>query len=271
MLFSVKSLNSADEAQLSQANSQDAISEPIKRLYGKTDRWAPRYLALNQSLTAYVDLDSCLLVKISDLGAAFPFSEPPKKAVTPIALRSPEAILENKAGPDQVIWILGCLIVEFITGQQLFMIMPFVNDQQALEDTDDAHVLQFIDMLGPIPSQLLSRWPRSHIYCDSEGKKTCNYIGELPEGFDHSQTPETPPLKACFDELEPVRMDNQETLMIKSVLRQIFHYDPSKRPSSSEFLEHSCFTESFIGHRSSTKEEDLKKERAVRSKNKGGQ
>ena len=57
-LFSVKSFNSVDEAQLSQANSQDAILEPIERLDGKTDRWAPRYLALNQYLTANVDFDS---------------------------------------------------------------------------------------------------------------------------------------------------------------------------------------------------------------------
>ena len=150
------------------------------------------------------------------------------------------------------------------------MITPFGNDQQALEDTDDAQFLQFIDMLGPMPSQLLSRWLQSHIYCDSEGKKTCNYVGELPEGFDPNQIPDTPPLKAYFDELKPVRMDNQEVLMIKSLLRQIFHYDPSKRPSSSELLEHPWFTESFIGHGSSTKDEDPKKERAVRSKNKGG-
>ena len=39
--------------------------------------WAPRYLVMNQPLTEFLHLEPQLIVKLSDLGAAFQFSKPP--------------------------------------------------------------------------------------------------------------------------------------------------------------------------------------------------
>jgi serine/threonine protein kinase len=71
MLFAVNSdLSSVNEEKLQQDFSQkQVISEPPKRLDGKVDKWAPRYLAVSQSLASYVDTSSGFTVKISDLGA----------------------------------------------------------------------------------------------------------------------------------------------------------------------------------------------------------
>lgn len=45
------------------------ISEPIKRLDRREDRWAPRYLAMAQPLAKYGEFGPSLIAKISDFGA----------------------------------------------------------------------------------------------------------------------------------------------------------------------------------------------------------
>jgi serine/threonine protein kinase len=65
LLFPVKDLNAVDERELSR---NDQISEPVRRLDGRTDLWAPRYLALDQPLSQYIDAGPEFNIKISDLG-----------------------------------------------------------------------------------------------------------------------------------------------------------------------------------------------------------
>lgn len=67
LLFSVSDLNTADEARLLQGTGPEAVSEPVRRRDGKLDLWAPRYLALNQPLTEFVNIGPDLIIKISDL------------------------------------------------------------------------------------------------------------------------------------------------------------------------------------------------------------
>lgn len=68
LLFSVKGLDAADEARLLQGTGPGAVSEPVRRRDGKSDLWAPRYLALDQPLTEWIDIGPDFTIKISDLG-----------------------------------------------------------------------------------------------------------------------------------------------------------------------------------------------------------
>jgi serine/threonine protein kinase len=72
LLFSIRQLESISEEELQ--HDKTNLTEPLRRLDGKTDKWAPRYLALGQSLYGYVDLGVVMAVKISDLGAG---TQPP--------------------------------------------------------------------------------------------------------------------------------------------------------------------------------------------------
>lgn len=67
LLFGVRDLGSISEEEIQ--HDKDKATEPLHRLDGKIDRWAPQYLALAQSLHEYVDLGSDMTVKVSDLGA----------------------------------------------------------------------------------------------------------------------------------------------------------------------------------------------------------
>lgn len=177
ILFGLQDLSLVDESALMQNMTprdptnlllEAGISEPVQRLDGKSEHGAPKYLAMNQPLHDFVRFEPQPVVKISDLGAAFPFSEPPTEPLTPMGLRSPECICGAPIGPQQDIWSFGCLVYQFLTGYPLFIIAGY--DKGEADEADDDHFLQFSSILGPLPRDLLSKWSRSSLYLDTEGR-----------------------------------------------------------------------------------------------------
>ena len=281
ILFPVKDLQNEGTPQLSQqfmgeisAEEQEftelrnrcprprGISAPVQRLDGKVDHWAPHYLAYNQPLAQFADIGPSFHLKVSDFGAAFYFGKPPEKPLTPLALRSPELVVSKIINEDQDVWSYGCLIFEFLCGQKLFDVTPSFSDMdddddfsdfeyedstvdpyQGIDgnDDDDEHFLLFHDILGPPPKAVLSQWPRSTVYFNERGEKIRNYIGRLPKGFDPSTIPDSLPLEQLFETVKPSEMKPEESKMVKALLRQILQYDASKRPSTSELLQHPWF------------------------------
>lgn len=165
-------------------------------------------------------------------------SDPPDRLVTPVGLRSPELVFENKISKDQDIWSFGCMIFELLTSRQLFLVGTMASD----EEIDDDHFLQFYDILGPLPSRIHSQYPRARVYCNGQGEKVKHYIGDLPEGFDPNEIQPMPSLEQFFDQERPAELSVEEAGVIKGLLRQILDYDPCKRPSASELLRHPWFS-----------------------------
>ncbi|CAG8225222.1 unnamed protein product [Penicillium salamii] len=64
-------------------------SAPVQRLDDKQDKWAPQYLYVAQPLVSPTCYSRGFKVKLSDMGGAYFFTDPPKKPITPIALRPP--------------------------------------------------------------------------------------------------------------------------------------------------------------------------------------
>ncbi len=67
LLFSASKLDSVRVEELE--DDENGAVEVLERLDGKTDKWAPRYIAIPDPLLDYTDLDPQFVVKISDLGA----------------------------------------------------------------------------------------------------------------------------------------------------------------------------------------------------------
>lgn len=119
ILFQATGLDSVSEDELFQ---KDGLKGPNRRHDGRNDPVAPKYLAETRSLEDYADLTHGLTVKISDLGGAFFFSQPPVKPATPLALRAPALVLGGPISRTQDVWSLGCLIFELITGTPLLAV-----------------------------------------------------------------------------------------------------------------------------------------------------
>ncbi|KAK5673725.1 hypothetical protein LTS12_029769, partial [Elasticomyces elasticus] len=118
ILFTLNDVDSTPEDVLRQEEDVQArsISPPVQRLDGKQDKWAPRYLCVAQPLVPFTCYTEGFKVKLSDMGGAYFFTDPPTKPVTPLGLRAPELILTGAVNNTVDIWSFGCLIFELITG-----------------------------------------------------------------------------------------------------------------------------------------------------------
>lgn len=67
ILFALQDLKRLSREQLRQDESNSRI-EPLHRLDGKADKWAPRYLAVAKPLSEYALPDEEEVVKITDMG-----------------------------------------------------------------------------------------------------------------------------------------------------------------------------------------------------------
>jgi non-specific serine/threonine protein kinase len=74
ILFLAADLTSVGEIYLSQKHIDPTSLVPVERQDGKFDLWAPKYLAINQPLTEFVDLGPDFVVKISDMGGGLFYS-----------------------------------------------------------------------------------------------------------------------------------------------------------------------------------------------------
>jgi serine/threonine protein kinase len=70
VLFSVRSLSSYTLEELEQdINDREGISQPVERLDGKVDLWAPNYLVEPRPLADYALIEPGFTVKLSDMGS----------------------------------------------------------------------------------------------------------------------------------------------------------------------------------------------------------
>jgi serine/threonine protein kinase len=99
---------------------------------------------------------------------AFFSSFPPTSPRTPVDVRSPELILQSTISAAQDVWAFGCLIYLLFKSSSLFE-LSVMGDSG---DLDDDHILQMIALLGRLPEDLKSAWPRYRNYFDEQGVQT---------------------------------------------------------------------------------------------------
>ena len=74
-LFSIWDLNSVDSQRLRQYG-KNSVVDPLVRIDGKVDRWAPRYLAEAKLLSDMTFRPDKQAVKLSDLGGGMYYLRP---------------------------------------------------------------------------------------------------------------------------------------------------------------------------------------------------
>jgi hypothetical protein len=137
---------------------------------------------------------------------AYFVDDPPEGLRTPIMIRSPGLIIKSIPTISDDIWVFGCLVFKLLTGRCLSM----VHRLKKREDTEDQYLLNLLSVIGPVPLDLLSKWPRSDLYFNAEGKNIKNHVGERPEGFDPSNSLSLPSSEELFDKNKPAELSDED-------------------------------------------------------------
>ncbi|KAK1999779.1 serine/threonine-protein kinase SRPK3 [Colletotrichum falcatum] len=272
ILFALQDLSAVGIDKLKQNEATSRI-DYLHRIDGKDDKWAPKYLVVSEPLSEYTVPDPDSAAKLCDLGGAFFVDDPPAKIITPLSFRAPEVILGEPLGTGIDIWSFGCLLFAFITGRSLFELPPFGFSDETLKDK---HLIQMSEIIQPLPESLVVKWPSWSKYFGPGGERLNVKPSDFEEGGFFVQLDEqddmeedthgadddgspaddedsairarnrapvqpSDSLEKLMSDNKPPDMDEAEEAMVVSLLRSIFQYDPAKRPSAAELLEHAWF------------------------------
>lgn len=154
----------------------------------------------------------------------------------PDFLRTSELVLKAPFDKTIDIWSFGYLLYEFIISSCLFNTPPLPPSPDRQDQIDDGYLLHMIELLGPLPPQLLSKWPRSHKYLYPDREIFNVIIDGLMEVLLLSESIET-----MFGLDKQSELGDEEGYVILNLLRSILNYDPAKRLSAVEILDHPWF------------------------------
>lgn len=250
---------------LSEQDIVDTLGEPRRAIVTTVDgdepleASAPKYLVypidFNKVGTKFVIDEACII----DFGESFEVTCPHEELGTPVAYRSPELILEQKAGKPSDIWALACSLFDIRTGRKLFD--TFDGDA---DDTLDKIVL----LLGKLPEYLWTSWEGRKVAFEDESDDHGNVVkirkpsipGESATVIEPTHTSDgiaieprsireaiTPGL--YYDVLNEDNesavihrsISEQEIELLTDLLSKILHLDPEQRISAKDASEHEWF------------------------------
>jgi serine/threonine protein kinase len=125
---------------------------------------------LDQSLLSRVmGLDlfahEAVTYKVADLGNACWVDRHFSDDIQTRQYRSPETIINAGYDTSADIWSLACMVFELVTGDYLFD--PKASDEYP---RDEDHLALFMELLGPMPKQLISQGRKSPTYFNRRGE-----------------------------------------------------------------------------------------------------
>ncbi|KAJ4412065.1 hypothetical protein N0V82_008865 [Gnomoniopsis sp. IMI 355080] len=169
-----------DAGTIADLKQRPEDGEPLKRRDGKQDLWAPPYQLVPAGLLEYNSTELDPYVKIADIGGSFRVQEPPTKIITPPEFRAPETLLGLPVGAGIDIWSFGCLAFLIVTGYHLFAPNDLLGSDEAIRDMN---LIQFSEVIGPLPETMFRAWTRGALYFAPDRKSRLEkMIGEGEDG-----------------------------------------------------------------------------------------
>lgn len=132
---------------------------------------------------------------------------------------------------------------EFLTGDALFQVSSW--GEPPLAQIDDDHLLQMIDGLGQLPSEMFAQWPRRNRYFGPELEVIRTDVG--PAEVSDAEIYNGPTLEQMLQEQKPQSMPDHEVEQVLSILRRLLQYEAGLRPSTKELLEDEWFRNIVVG------------------------
>jgi serine/threonine protein kinase len=157
--------------------------------------------------------------KVADLGNACWVHKHFSDDIQTRQYRSPETIINAGYDCSADIWSLACMIFELITGDYLF-------DPKASEEypRDEDHLALFIELLGPMPPELVKR-----------GRRSMTYFNRRCE-LRHIKQMRTWALEAVL--MQKYHMHRVEAIGLASFLLPMLRLNPEDRSTAQTMCSH---------------------------------
>ena len=157
--------------------------------------------------------------KIADLGNACWVDRHFSEDIQTRQYRSPEVLIGSGYSTSADIWSLACMIFELVTGDYLFD--PKGSDEYP---RDEDHLALIIELLGPIPTEMIAKGKRSATFFNRKGDlrhiKQLRYWG-LAEVL-----------------MQKYRLPSREAAELAHFLLPMLSIDPTKRATAQQLLLH---------------------------------
>jgi len=166
-------------------------------------------------------------VVLIDLGSAVFEWEHHSKVVSTRHYRAPEVILGLGWSESIDIWSLGCVLFEYYTGKTMF---------QTHDNTE--HLAMMESTLGKMPSNMM-RETKLNFYTRLGVNYALNWDENTEDGI-YVKTHCRPINKYCL------KVSNPQHVEFFNLIQSMLTYDPTKRPTASELLNHHFFTHDAV-------------------------
>jgi serine/threonine-protein kinase SRPK3 len=164
-------------------------------------------------------------IAVTDFGNSYYHDKRTRNEIQDRSFRAPEIILDFNYSYACDIWSLGCLIVEMLTG--IYLVNP---DDKPL-NTDIQHLYLLEKMFGPIPMGMKKKSKRSRFLFDKERNYHIKNVKEFQQFT----------LKNRL--IQQFLFKEEEADEIWEFLSGIFEYNPHKRLTARQLLEHKWLQE----------------------------
>jgi serine/threonine-protein kinase SRPK3 len=180
----------------------------------------------NECVVDDIYVNDCQTV-ISDFGSCCAIATKPDDEIQTRYYRAPEIILKTPYSENCDIWSIGCLIYELLTGDILFE----PNKMQRM-GRDKLHIREMMNVLGRLPDHMINESHNSKLFFKKNGlMKWVNCLNYIPLS------------DRIRDKLNQNKfteqLDDEEFNNLISFLYGMLEYDPAKRFSVNDCLNHS--------------------------------
>lgn len=158
-------------------------------------------------------------VKIADLGNACWVHKHFTEDIQTRQYRSLEVILGASYNVSADIWSTACMAFELATGDYLFE--PHSGENYC---RDEDHIAHIIELLGPIPKKIIFSGTLSHFVFNKKGELR-HITGLKPWGLDEVL-------------IQKYEWPIDDATQFADFLRPMLEFDPDKRATAAQCLEH---------------------------------
>ncbi|KAI1347920.1 kinase-like protein [Xylaria sp. FL0043] len=199
---------------------------------------SPQYLTIPADTSRLGDEYLTDQICIIDFGESFPISSPPEDLGMPENYLPPEVLLEdqeNAIGPACDLWALGCTLFEI---RQQIPLFYMIYDKDEL-------LAEMVRFFGKLPEPWWDKWEAREDFFDNQGKWIRYRYSEEEWSLDVALSKPQEICRMGSDNNGAARKtlttSKAEQSLMADLLYKLLRYEPQKRLSVQEVLDHEWF------------------------------